>query len=52
MQGRRQFVEELLEQIDSMLTIIEQHEEEDFSFGLAREIAEQLHEEVDSLRDE
>jgi hypothetical protein len=49
MQGREAFIDDLLHKIDSMISSIEEREllEEDLS--IARELAEQLREEIESL---
>jgi hypothetical protein len=51
MQGRNIFLEELLSRIDSMISAIEGREVIDPDLSIARELAEQLREEVESLQD-
>lgn len=51
MQGREAFLQELVEKLNGMIDAIENREVEEPDFGLVREFAEQLREEVESLRE-
>ena len=51
MQGRETFVEELVEKINAMIDNIEDRELMEPDLALVREFAEQLLEEVESLRE-
>jgi hypothetical protein len=51
MTRKEAIVEELLENIDKMLDVIEEHNKIDPDFTLAHEIAEQLREEIVTLRE-
>jgi hypothetical protein len=50
MQGRTEYVNELLASIEEMSASIEERESMESDFSIAREIIEQLREEVDYLR--
>lgn len=51
MQGREIFLDELIHKIDAMIHTIEEREVMEEDLTLARELAEQLREEVQSLQD-
>lgn len=51
MQGRNIFLDELLSKLESMISVIEEREIVDPDLSIARELAEQLREEVESLQD-
>lgn len=51
MQGRDDFIEDLLHKIDSMIHSIEDRETMEEDLSIARELAEQLKDEVQSLQD-
>lgn len=50
MLGRDIFIDDLLDKIDTMIAAIEDREHEDADLNIARELAEQLYEEVESLQ--
>ena len=52
MQGRRIFVEELLESLERMIGSIEEREVIDPGFAVVHEIADQLKEEVEALHED
>lgn len=51
MNVREDAIEELLENVDSMLDIIEDQEVEDQDFVLVRKLTEHLREEIDYLQE-
>ena len=51
MNGKEAIIEELIENVDSMLDIIEEQEVVDPDFGIVREVADQLREEIAALQD-
>ena len=51
MQGRNEFLDELIHKIDAMIESIEDREMMEGDLHLTRELAEQLRDEVESLQD-
>ena len=51
MSGRKPIVEELIESIDAMLEVIEEQEIIEPDYAVAREVAEQLREELSDLQE-
>lgn len=51
MQGRDRFIQNLLDTIDEMIENIDERETIDSDFNIARELAEQLREEISSLQE-
>ena len=51
MQERDDYIEKLVEQIDNMITSIEDREVDESGFVSVREIAEQLRDELDALQE-
>jgi hypothetical protein len=51
MTERDDIIEQLLKSIEEMVNIIEEQESTDPDFGLVREIAEQLRDEIDALQE-
>ena len=51
MNDRQDAIEELLENIDTMLNILEEQEVENSDFSLVRKVAEHLREEIDALQE-
>lgn len=52
MEDREEFIYNLLENIEEMIRTIEDKEVDDEEFSMAREIAEQLRTEIESLQDD
>ncbi len=49
--GRKSVIDELIENVDSMLDIIEDQETLESEFALVREVADQLREEIVALQE-
>lgn len=49
--GRESLIDELIENVDSMLGIIENQETIESDFALVREVADQLREEIVALQE-
>lgn len=52
MQGRENFLQELVEKVDRMIEVIEERENIEPDFSFVREYAEQLREELKSLQED
>lgn len=51
MQGRDIFIEELIHRVDAIISMVADRETVEDDFSIARELAEQLREEVESLQE-
>lgn len=51
MQTRNDYIHDLMTSIENMITSLEDREVEDTGFAIARELAEQLFEELEALQE-
>lgn len=51
MNGRETLIQELLEKLDNIIDIVEEQEIVESEFGLVREVAENLREEIVALQE-
>jgi len=51
MNGREIIVQELIEELDGMLRVLEEQEEIEPEFAMAREMADQLRQEIAALQE-